>query len=434
MPNKKYATDPLEGLYSANSDPENTAEPRLAEDNAEDADFSAEQAAAAEEVEANDEDDLIADNASDGSVILTPGESEVEQKPSKRKESHLSASYAKSRWRKKHADLSLHSRGVPETKSSEAKENYLKNLFGTGEEDLEHIVRSRDQWANEITLPRRRAENGEGGMRYSFTHTEEKREREAMVGWDWYYTRDGHSFAERQKTQILSDSEGDRYVTKPTKQSHSVLLGPYGKQKMFHLSHMHSLGLGEAWNAAMTDNTEAAKPTPKDRTGERAGWLLNVGTGVRCLDWAANHHGDTQYLAIATSKAESAKGRELHEVSPAFTPSSPSPSCVQIWAFSASYKSSLEGLIDTGIRPQLRLVICTEWGPVKYLKWCPMPRKLRDAESQRKISVGLLAGIWGDGYVRVVDVQMGRDSTATTSYGMREIDHVRIESHRIDMF
>ena len=433
VPNKKYATDSLEGFEIPNLDTENAAEPHLAENDPEDDDFTAEQATAAEEVEAIDEDHLIADDASDGSTILTPGISGDEQKPSKHKESHLSAGYAKSRWRAKHAESGLHSRGVPEVKSSEAKENYLKNIFGTGAEDLEHIARSRDQWAESVSLPRRSQYHGEGGMRYSFSHTDEKREMEATVGWDWYYEGGRETFSKKHKVQHIRDSEGKKYFPKPTKNSHSVLLGPYGKQKVFSLSYMESLELGEAWKAATTAKTENAKPAPKDRTGERAGWMLNVGTAVTCLDWAANHNGATQYLAIATSKAESARSKELHEVSPAFTPSPPSPSCIQIWAFSASVESSHEGLIDTSAKPQLRLVICTEWGPVKHLKWCPMPRKLRDEESQGNISIGLLAGIWGDGYVRVLDVQMDRHSPGTASYGTQVINHVHIGSCRIDM-
>ena len=417
VPNKKYFNDTFEGLEILHSDSENAAEPRLAEDDLGDAEFSAEQAAVAAELEANDEDDSIVDDASDGSAILTQGGSEDEPKSTRRKESHFSAGYAKSRWKQKHAESGLHSRGVPEVKSSEAKENYLKNLFGTGAKDLEHIVRSRDQWAESVSLPRRSQYYGEGGMRYSFSHTEEKREMEATVGWNWYYERGRDVFAKRQKTRSIYDSEGDQYVPKPIKESHSVLLGPYSKQKPFNLSYMESLELGDAWKASTTDNAEATKPKPKGLEGKRAGWLLNVGTRVRCLAWAANHNGDTQYLAIATSEPESMESKELHEVSPAFTPSPPSASCIQIWAFYAQVESGHEGLIDTGIKPQLRLVICTEWGPVKHLKWCPIPRKLRDEESKGKISIGLLAGIWGDGYFRILDVQMDRDSAGTTSYG-----------------
>ena len=415
MPNKKYSIDPFEGLEILSSGSEKDVEPsQQADNNSDDADFSAEQAAAAEEIEVNDEDDFVADDVSDRSRVATPidedDDADAMQGISRRSYAHL-------RWKRKTRDSSLHSRGMPEVKNSEAKENYLKTIFGTGDEDIVHIVRSKDQWSGEVSLPRRTTEDGLTGMRYFFSHTEDKREMEATVGWDWYYERGRDLFSNKQKLRPISGSEGDKYVHKPMKQSHSVLLGPYGKQRMFHLSQLETLELGETWKAATTYDVEGAKSEQKSFKGQRAGWILNVGTGVRCLDWAANHGGDTQYLAIATSEPRNYKTKELYKESPAFTPSPPSPSCIQIWSFSSSIQPGQVSSLDSTVKPQLRLVICTEWGPVKHLKWCPMPRRLRDEESRGKTSIGLLAGIWGDGNLRVLDVQMAQDSSGTTSYG-----------------
>ena len=426
VPNKKYSNDQYEGLEILGLDPDQGVDPELLNgNNSDDADFSAEQLAAAEEVEANDEDDLIAGDASDGSAVATPVEdaasnaslvgSEIEREPSRLKDPSGIAGYSQSAWKRKTPDTTLRSRGMPEVKSNEAKETYMKILFGSGVEDLLHVVRSRDQWAGEVSLPRRTSGDGQRGMRCSFSHTEEKRTMEATVGWDWYYERGRDLFANKQNMRFISDSEGDNYVYKPTRHSHSVLLGPYGKQKMFHLSQSEALELGEAWKAATDD--VSAEPEPKSRTRERAGWILNVGTGVQWLDWAANHGGDTQYLAIATSRPQSAADKELHKASPAFTPSPPSPSSIQIWAFSAFIKPGWGGQIDSTLKPRLRLVICTEWGSVRHLKWCPMPWKSRDGESEGKISIGLLAGVWGDGCMRVLDVHMDRNCSRITSYG-----------------
>ncbi len=435
MPNKKYAVDLSEGLDISNSDSDKGVEPsQLIEDNSDDADFSAEEAAAAE-VEDENENESIVDDASDGSAVATPFEehqdtaspvgSENEREAPKHRSVGV-ANYTQLRYKKRHPDSSLHSRGMPEVRPSDARESYLKTLYGTGVEDLEHIIRSRDQWVNEVTLPRRSNDDGRTGMRRFFSHTEDKREMEATVGWDWYYERGRDLFAKKQRTRTMSDSEGEKYLHKPTKSSHSVLLGPYGKQKLFHLSHLESLELGEAWEAATADGSEGAEHERLGRKEGRAGWLLNVGTNVRCLDWAPNHDGDLQYLAIATSDPKSAIGTELHEVSPAFTPSPPLPSCIQIWALSSSVKPGHEGLIESRTKPQLRYVICSEWGPIKYVKWCPMPRRLRDEESLGKASIGLLAGVCGDGCMRVLDVQMGKDSYPNTSYGMLNINSYRM--------
>ena len=415
VPNKKYTIDPFEGLEILSSGSEKVVEPpRQVESDSDDADFSAEQAAVAEEIEVNDEDDFVADDVSDGPGVGTPvaedDDADAVQGISRRSHAHL-------RWKRKTQDASFHSRGMPEVKNSEAKESYLKTIFGTGDEDIVHIVRSKDQWSGEVSLPRRPSEDGLIGMRYSFSHTKDKREMEATVGWDWYYESGRDLFSKKQKIRPISRSEGDRYLHKPTKQSHSVLLGPYGKQKMFHLPHSETLELGEAWKAAITDDVESAKPEQKSHKGERAGWVLNVGTGVRCLDWAANHGADTQYLAIATCEPRNYESKEPYKKSPAFTPSPPSPSCIQIWSFSSSIQHGQAGSLDSSVKPQLRLVICTEWSPVKHLKWCPMPRRLRDEESRGITSIGLLAGIWADGYVRVLEVQMAQDSAGTTSYG-----------------
>lgn len=67
--------------------------------------------------------------------------------------------------------------------------------------------------------------------------------------------------------------------------------------------------------------------------------------------------------------------------------------------------------------PELRLVICTEWGDVKQLKWCPMPRIFRDEDSRGKVSLGLLAGIWTDGHVRILDVQFDKYGKSMTTCG-----------------
>lgn len=47
------------------------------------------------------------------------------------------------------------------------------------------------------------------------------------------------------------------------------------------------------------------------------------------------------------------------------------------------------------------MVICHEWGNVRSLKWCPIPQEINDPKE-----IGYLAGIFGDGTVKVLRVTL----------------------------
>lgn len=311
-----------------------------------------------------------------------------------------------------------HIRGlIEQTKHIQGKEAVMKQFFGSDQRDWVPVLRSRDQWLAEPTLPKREPdENDIGGMHHLFSHTEEKRNMEAGVGWDWYYDQGGRElFRERQKGRTLRSNEGIHFIPKPSKPSHKFLMGPYGKQKQFDLPNGHSVCLNEAWNNNLSGSS--GKGSSRERA-KRDGWILNAGTGIRCLDWATNQDDQTQYLAIATMFPKPAN-QGLSQVSPAYTPSPPLRSCIQIWAFKA--QGSSYGYLDSTRSPELQLVICTKWGEVKQLKWCPMPRIFRDEDSRGKVSLGLLAGIWADGHVRILNVQFERKGGSVTTCGKRII-------------
>lgn len=301
-----------------------------------------------------------------------------------------------------------HFRGlIEQTKHIQGKEAVMKQFFGSDQRDWVPVLRSRDQWLAEPTLPRRTPDEKDiGGMHHLFSHTEEKRNMEAGVGWDWYYDQGGRElFRERQKSRTLRSNEGIHYIPKASKPSHKFLMGPYGKQKVFDIPNGHSLSLNDAWA-----NNFSGRAGLKEKA-KRDGWILNAGTGIRCLDWATNQDAEIQYLAIATMVPRP-PNQGLSQVSPAYTPSSPLRSCIQIWAFQAQGLNY--GYMDSTRTPELRLVICTEWGDVKQLKWCPMPRIFRDEHARGRVSLGLLAGIWTDGHVRILDVRFDKHGSRTT--------------------
>lgn len=313
-----------------------------------------------------------------------------------------------------------HSRGlVDHPVKTQGKEDLMKILFGSNPQDWISVLRSRDQWVNEPTLPKRKKNaDGVGGMCHHFSHTQEKRDMEASAGWDWYYDHGGRNlFAETQQVRNLPPDEGNEYIPKPTNTSHKILLGPYGKQRVFNLSTGDSLCLDEAWEAPSIFNSSGEETQPANQRIVREAWVINTGTSIKCLDWTPNQEYDAQYLAIATVQPQILDQESL-KVSPAYTPLPPLKSCIQIWAFSARETPDQETLLNMREPPELRWVICTEWGEIKQLKWCPMPRSFRDESSHEKTLIGLLVGIWNDGSVRVLDIQLKNHFGSTASYSI----------------
>lgn len=418
--NQKYSFDPFEESNVSNPNSEHEAEHmRHLIDRRKNGEFTNEQA------ENFNEDNLMRDHVSIDSEVATPDENaedislmgEDSDVSRDIERDSLSVKHSRSDRMGNQADGKKeqikheHFRGlIEQTKHIQGKEAVMKQFFGFDQRDWVPILRSRVQWLAEPTLPRREPdENDVGGMHHLFSHTEEKRNMEAGMGWDWFYDQGGREmFRERQKCRTLRSNEGIHFIPKSPKPSHKSLMGPYGKQKLFDLANGHSISLNEAWATG-----SSGKFGSKERA-RRDGWILNAGTGIRCLDWATNQDDGTQYLAIATMIPKSDKG--LSQVSPAYTPSPPLRSCIQIWAFKAL--GSNYGYLDSTSTPELRLVICTEWGDVKQLKWCPMPRIFRDEDSRKKISLGLLAGIWTDGHVRILDVQFDKYGKSFDKYGL----------------
>ena len=407
VPNKKYSIDAFEGLDVFSSDSERGLEAlQQLQDSKNDDDFPDDHG------EGNVDEDSFVDGISDGSAILTPEEkyedfnTYASSDPEEREPQAISKCHKrKSKGYASHRDANVRSRGMPEnTMRSDHESSRLRLFSGSDIKDILHVLRSRDQWAADPTLPCRKK------MCHQVSHTEEKRQMEATVGWDWYYDQGGREyFGKKQKVQGLSSEEGLAYVPQAAHSGLSFLMGPFGRQKVFNLAVSQSLALEETWYTSFgssEQNSEGFKGCKQ----RRLGWMLNVGTRIRCLDWAPNHHGATQYLALAVANASASIRATLIEA-PAFTPSCPTPSSIQIWVFDTSEKSK-----GSTRPPELQQVFCTEWGEIMQLKWCPVPRARRNEDVLGKISVGLLAGVWGDGCARVLDVQLEKGQGATTSY------------------
>ena len=428
IPNKKYSVVAFEFPDLSNSDSESPS-PIMAplDDPSEDEEFHVNPGA--DEPDAEEESSSSTDEVSDKSGTTTLGEdledaesdsNEVNvsnhaesSAPSNLSFPHITALASKT---KNRPDRNLHSRGVVDPNSfyfSYSKESHIKFYIGLDDEDVTHLVLSRDQWVWDPTLPSRKADTfGQGGMAYHITLTAEKRKLEATVAWDWFYNRGGKRWmAERQVTKSLSTAEASAYFPTYCNPFHTFVMGPQGSQKAYKLSTSEYMKLNEAWqNSHVEDEVGNEDEYSHYRN---FGWILNLGTPIRCLAWAPNQSGDIQYLAIASPVTPEDENVELS----AFAPSKLSSASIQIWAFAASGLTGKESFMETDRAPQLVHAICTDWGYVKALSWCPYLRDLQDEDVQGKFSLGLLAVIWGDGYVRVLEVHLERDPDASGPYG-----------------
>lgn len=305
------------------------------------------------------------------------------------------------------------SRGILNTSDHVGKSVHLQFTFGTDERDLLAILHARERWAKGIDsgFPSRASLNtAQTAPDYAYGPTygadPEDVQKESTRGWDWYYDRDvGGNFRKRQWLAKIKEDEGRRYMPQSKPGKHTVLMGPADDQKKFPLGQFESMNFGDAWG-------------PAGAKRKREGWMLNIGQKIQSMAWAPNQNGLVQYLAIVSHITEEQKSQYpdplADKAAPAFQPSASYPSALQIWAFKAKRDESLTKTLDMEFKPRLRLALCTDWGDLRRIAWCPFPRAKRDEDDEDVLkNVGLLAGIWGDGYVRVIDIKTNRDPNTT---------------------
>lgn len=365
----------------------------------------------------------------------------------------------------------IHSRGLANPNNHVSKSVHWKQTFGSADEDLLPIVHVRDQWTGrqDVTFPSRASldsmiTRGEAGDAAFFGVEHEKLKKEATKGWDWYYLERGKQFRKRQKVERVGEDEARRKYMLDSKGKHRVLLGPWKKQKVYELGIGESLDFGDAWWVAgkgrgkprdpggdleqqhagrggadrpdddtlMDDAPAHVAPSPEAETPPngtstqenrrvREGWLLNLDGRIQAMGWAPNQKGTTQHLAVSVlssqKQKESAPPIEP-KGAPAFTPSAPYPASIQVWGFEALAHCDGARKIDMTVKPRLRLVMCTDWGDMRRLSWCPVPRDFRkEDESSNRVHLGLLAGVWTDGQVRVLHISVPKGRDAETEYG-----------------
>lgn len=273
--------------------------------------------------------------------------------------------------------------------------------FGPAPEDQNPALQAYFKWRDEPSVPSTKPSlSGLGGFKRSYYQTDDAFQRDANEGWDWYEVEGGkEAFRDRQIFSNLPREEGKSYLPS-SHNSHSFVMGPYKRQKLFHLPVGNSLDLNDAWKSVPT--SPEAEQAPLDSRITRHGWMLNTGDGVQCLDWVPHQAGPRQFLAVSCLALLDVEGSNFKAPSaPAFTPQPPRNASIQIWEFAVNK----QGGLSADQQPQLRNVICTPWGDIKSLKWCPMPRSQASfSKRDGQLNLGLLGGIWGDGVARVLDI------------------------------
>ncbi|KAI4927790.1 hypothetical protein J4E85_006302 [Alternaria conjuncta] len=286
-------------------------------------------------------------------------------------------------------DTQLRTRGIPDFDKIGGHEPRLKNLFGPDVHHLRPVLESRDYWFPQETFPIRSYKKNKpddaevGSLRRSFFEAEGAREKENEVLKTWYANTGSHAFAKAQTTNKLTADEAKQYMITPGSDTMNVLAGPVNTPQVNTLARGAYMSI--------------AKPFPGDQ--ERRGWLFNLGSWVQDAQWATNEESSTQYLAVAIDQRPTSgdQPKPLEQPkAPAFNPTEPFPASIQIWSFEADDVGDL----DASKEPQLELVICTDWGAPKHLRWCPvaatdMTEETKDAGSRPIVATAAgTVGIW----------------------------------------
>ncbi|OQV07864.1 hypothetical protein CLAIMM_12225 [Cladophialophora immunda] len=308
------------------------------------------------------------------------------------------------------------SRGVQPPSQLGKREAYA-NIFGPEVDDLCDVLVARDTWlkGQDVTVPSRQtlsvAIQQSRDLDQSSTGRDDESppppEKENSATMDSLFeTVRSHQVLEAIDLKAVYE----KYLLRDMP-GQSVVLGPWGKQTKFGLDYLSSLDLGQAWldheQPGDAETSSHARKLPAQRRYHQA-WLFNVGEKVQCFAWAVGAH-PVQYLAVAV-KCTSAQrrmasfGKECER--PAFHPSPAYPTSIQIWAFHTK-STSIEGMrtLAMDAEPSLAVVIGTEWGNIRQLRWCQLDPDIEtNHEDTVNPTIGLLAAVSSDGHARVIAV------------------------------
>lgn len=296
-------------------------------------------------------------------------------------------SFARSGGRKVNMDdQQMRSRGIADFSKQGGQEVRLKDLFGPAFSDLSPIRMTRDEWKLQEALPIRGI-----GVKRSFFESSEARAKDETHMQAWYAATGRAEFIKGQITSTLTQEQGTKYMLNEGPGSINVLLGSAKSPKMYPLEKNGFVNVAD----------------PFEDKDQRRGWLFHLGSRIQEAQWMTNEDGRTQYLAVAVQQrdmtAEPAPPMEQASA-PAFSATKPFAASIQVWAF----ESTKSGAMSISKQPRLAVVICADWGAPKHIRWSPIVPHDREVSlgGHETVSVGLLAGIWSDGRVRVLNIEI----------------------------
>lgn len=405
MPRKRYTTDAFEGIEELQDEVAERSPIRHSRDSDSAEEFNLDAEAGAEEESSGDEMSGIeieeqsnaASDAGAGDLDDNFSLADADEKDLVR----TIARPAKPRALRHRTGQTLHNRGIPDgVQRKGAKRVRQLFLFGSSADDTETVRKAIYRWAFEDTLPTRKRpdERGTGGFQPSYWQGEEGRAKEAAEAWRWYHHDGGReAFEQRQSMDEITSEASLEFL--PNGPERSFLMGPFQTPSLSKLDVCTSMSLRQAWGANETNGADTAQKTEQTK---RHGFMVNVGSKVWCLEWAPNQSGSNQYLAVSAMPArELVPGQQ-------FKPQHPVAASIQLWRI----RSNAQGVIRTDEQPLLDTLLCTKWGDARALKWCPAPH--REPEGATTLHLGLLAGVWGDGVLRVLDIRTTADKGATS--------------------
>jgi transcription factor C subunit 6 len=296
-------------------------------------------------------------------------------------------SFARSGGRKVNMDdQQTRSRGIADFSKQGGQEVRLKDLFGPAASDLTPIFHTRDEWKMQEALPLRGS-----GVKRSYFESSKARAKDETQTQAWYADRGRAEFIGGQRTSSLTPEQGAKYMRNEGTDSINVLMGTAKSPRVYPLK--------------KNDCVDISDPFKDD--SQRNGWLFHLGSRIQEAQWMTNEDGRIQYLAVAVQQRDMTAEQPTpmeQAAAPAFSATKPFAASIQIWAFA----STKRGVMDTSRKPRLALVICTDWGAPKHIRWSPIVPHNREIPlgDNEMVDVGLLAGIWSDGRVRVLNVEI----------------------------
>jgi transcription factor C subunit 6 len=202
----------------------------------------------------------------------------------------------------------------------------------------------------------------------------------------------------QQKAKMLEFEDGSEYLGEDGEPLGCVL-GPVGKYQRAVFTRFGVYDLRKVWGE------------------QKKGFLLNAGSQVLSMEWAANRPEGIptsvialvcqlltrcvgcQYLAISTLSEGGFmrdKGKEnAQEEQPPAYDRRPSKAAIQIWRFPVDEESA--PVKD----PSIALMLCYDWGPARVIKWCPIRQEFKDPRA-----LGYLAAAFADGIARIFKVTL----------------------------